>query len=277
MKWAGSDLYKCQRSRAPAKWQNLGWILPWRYVSSSPTPDQTPTNWDVTTLCVPLWLPFIVIASPTVFLVWRNHRRPMAGYCGECGYNLTGNVSGRCPECGSPVPSRVSDEDQSAAARRGRSGLRSAACVLVSAVVLCAGGFVGLRYLYASQSRSWDIGPFAIVEWALDGDVGLHVPPRGGIVCALRMARGDCSGPGVPVILRTAAGDVAVLTDLAGVAQIDVPGGELRGLDINGFPVLDCPPFSPFDSRFALRPIRFEKCLFVDVQINDPNVLGVIK
>jgi hypothetical protein len=24
--------------------------------------------------------------------------------CRKCGYNLTGNVSGRCPECGTPVP-----------------------------------------------------------------------------------------------------------------------------------------------------------------------------
>jgi len=25
--------------------------------------------------------------------------------CSKCGYNLTGNVSGRCPECGTPVQS----------------------------------------------------------------------------------------------------------------------------------------------------------------------------
>ena len=24
--------------------------------------------------------------------------------CGNCGYNLTGNVSGVCPECGTPIP-----------------------------------------------------------------------------------------------------------------------------------------------------------------------------
>ena len=36
-------------------------------------------------------------------LAWRHHARP-AGFCCRCGYNLTGNVSGTCPECGSPVP-----------------------------------------------------------------------------------------------------------------------------------------------------------------------------
>jgi hypothetical protein len=31
-------------------------------------------------------------------------RRPFPpGRCRKCGYNLTGNVSGRCPECGTPV------------------------------------------------------------------------------------------------------------------------------------------------------------------------------
>lgn len=26
-----------------------------------------------------------------------------SGKCAGCGYDLTGNVSGRCPECGTPV------------------------------------------------------------------------------------------------------------------------------------------------------------------------------
>jgi len=26
------------------------------------------------------------------------------GHCQKCGYNLTGNESGRCPECGTEVP-----------------------------------------------------------------------------------------------------------------------------------------------------------------------------
>jgi hypothetical protein len=28
---------------------------------------------------------------------------PPAGFCVKCGYNLTGNVSGICPECGQPI------------------------------------------------------------------------------------------------------------------------------------------------------------------------------
>jgi hypothetical protein len=30
-------------------------------------------------------------------------RKPGPGYCPTCGYNLTGNVSGVCPECGTEV------------------------------------------------------------------------------------------------------------------------------------------------------------------------------
>ena len=29
-----------------------------------------------------------------------DHAKYPPGHCQKCGYNLTGNVSGRCPECG---------------------------------------------------------------------------------------------------------------------------------------------------------------------------------
>ena len=31
---------------------------------------------------------------------WEGLFRPPPGHCQKCGYDLTGNVSGRCPECG---------------------------------------------------------------------------------------------------------------------------------------------------------------------------------
>jgi len=33
----------------------------------------------------------------------RSRRRPEAGFCIPCGYNLTGNTSGICPECGAKI------------------------------------------------------------------------------------------------------------------------------------------------------------------------------
>jgi hypothetical protein len=51
-------------------------------------------------LIVPLWLPLALVAGPTAFLWWLDRRRIPPGHCRKCGYNLTGNVSGTCPECG---------------------------------------------------------------------------------------------------------------------------------------------------------------------------------
>jgi hypothetical protein len=48
---------------------------------------------------LPLWIPFLLIGLPTGWLWWRDRRRVPAGCC-ACGYDLTGNISGRCPECG---------------------------------------------------------------------------------------------------------------------------------------------------------------------------------
>ena len=46
----------------------------------------------------PLWIPLAVVAVPTV-IAWRRDRGPKPGHC-RCGYDLTGNVSGMCSECG---------------------------------------------------------------------------------------------------------------------------------------------------------------------------------
>lgn len=53
----------------------------------------------------PFWAPTVVFgAYPAVALVRnparRRHRRMQRNQCLTCGYDLTGNVSGVCPECG---------------------------------------------------------------------------------------------------------------------------------------------------------------------------------
>ncbi len=50
---------------------------------------------------LPLWIPLLITAVPT-FILWRRDRIPH-GHCQRCGYDLTGNVSGRCPECGKEI------------------------------------------------------------------------------------------------------------------------------------------------------------------------------
>jgi hypothetical protein len=47
----------------------------------------------------PLWLPALAAAIPAA-LLWRAGRRRVPGACGGCGYDLSGNTCGPCPECG---------------------------------------------------------------------------------------------------------------------------------------------------------------------------------
>ena len=59
---------------------------------------------DVQTVYVPLWIPLLLLGLPTAIL-WHRDRRPPKGHCQNCGYGLTANDSGVCPECGEPTAS----------------------------------------------------------------------------------------------------------------------------------------------------------------------------
>ena len=48
---------------------------------------------------IPLWMPLMFPLFVCVVIWWRNRRYP-SDHCLKCGYNLTGNQSGICPECG---------------------------------------------------------------------------------------------------------------------------------------------------------------------------------
>ncbi len=53
-------------------------------------------------IAVPLWMPFVLLLLLS-WIAWRMSRRPPPGRCCKCGYDLTGNVSGVCPECGTEI------------------------------------------------------------------------------------------------------------------------------------------------------------------------------
>ena len=55
-------------------------------------------------ISVPL-APFLPLVAIATAVLWRLDRGVPPGYCQECRYNLTGNVSGVCPECGTKVES----------------------------------------------------------------------------------------------------------------------------------------------------------------------------
>ena len=59
-------------------------------------------------LIIPLWMPFLVVFVPSLILLWRS-RPPNPGHCPNCDYDLTGNVSGVCPECGTKIEASVGE------------------------------------------------------------------------------------------------------------------------------------------------------------------------
>jgi hypothetical protein len=59
----------------------------------------------------PVWV-FLIAPVAWLVLCIRSlmaRRQPdrWVGACRKCGYNLTGNISGVCPECGTPIPSKA--------------------------------------------------------------------------------------------------------------------------------------------------------------------------
>jgi hypothetical protein len=62
-------------------------------------------GWDA---FIPIWLIAIPSALLPVILIFlkriRRVRRKHGCHCLGCSYDLTGNTSGTCPECGNPIP-----------------------------------------------------------------------------------------------------------------------------------------------------------------------------
>jgi hypothetical protein len=61
-------------------------------------------------VCLPLWFLLAVAAGYPGWVIgsWLSKRRErkqrrQAGHCRRCGYDLTGNMSGVCPECGGRI------------------------------------------------------------------------------------------------------------------------------------------------------------------------------
>jgi len=76
---------------------------PRRFVIGQAWRRLSPGRWGFQGMAISLWVPLLIVAVPTVLLWWSDRQFP-EGHCQNCGYSLTGNVSGRCPECGEPHP-----------------------------------------------------------------------------------------------------------------------------------------------------------------------------
>jgi len=62
-------------------------------------------------VCVPLTLAILIAVLPTSLMWYREMRRIPAGRCPKCGYDLTKNESGICPECGRIVDCGLRNAD----------------------------------------------------------------------------------------------------------------------------------------------------------------------
>ena len=63
-------------------------------------------RWKAVAIFVPFW--FVVVCGSAAPACWllsqrRKRRRLRLGLCPRCGYDLTANASGVCPECGQPA------------------------------------------------------------------------------------------------------------------------------------------------------------------------------
>jgi len=75
-----------------------GFIAPGSYL--------VPGNSGVRVTHIPIWLCLFLVFATTALLYRRRCIPP--GHCEKCGYDLTGNVSGICSECGEPCEAEAS-------------------------------------------------------------------------------------------------------------------------------------------------------------------------
>ncbi len=99
--WSSVTTYGLRR---PRYWH----LEPFPRQNARPDHAGPPARYFWTMVVLPYWLLLLLFGVPAAVLWWRDRRRIPAGHCRQCGYNLTGNVSGVCPECG--VPIGASDE-----------------------------------------------------------------------------------------------------------------------------------------------------------------------
>lgn len=93
--------------RDETKWEGVkGWSTGpgerfWSFGFIMPRRTAWPQGWVV--YIVPMWLGLVPAIMAAPFLLLLKKHEPPPHCCQRCSYDLTGNASGVCPECGTPV------------------------------------------------------------------------------------------------------------------------------------------------------------------------------
>ena len=85
-----------------SNWKEIKVTMPWTEFARAWLGLGLPGKHGGGRFLTPVWLLVVTVGLPTAILWWRD-RPPKAGFCMVCKYNLTGNVSCTCPECGTAV------------------------------------------------------------------------------------------------------------------------------------------------------------------------------
>ena len=105
--------YRQPLGRAAVAAAAVGTVL--AVLSDGPTETFRSTDWMVAHWPAWAW-PATSIGVGLAVALWPGRRHHRRGTCRACGYDLTGNASGVCPECGTPVPVRPDVSSAPAAA-----------------------------------------------------------------------------------------------------------------------------------------------------------------
>ncbi len=67
---------------------------------------------------IPLYIPLLIFSlMPAIFILRSTLRQRDRNRCSKCDYNLTGNQSGKCPECGQPIVGQTASDEQAMSTR----------------------------------------------------------------------------------------------------------------------------------------------------------------
>lgn len=240
--------------------------------------------------------PLVIVAALVavlllgVVLTWaglRPRRRGTTPYCRACGYNMTGNTDGRCPECGS-LRGVVLGE------RRVRKARLATGVVLL---LISATGLGGIGYALVTNFNWYPYAPMWVLAYVfedadpveerlvgaefsrrfkigeLDGNrasplVGLIVDDKRGANLSEQKIRAIWSlVNNLDEIRRLSDADIDRLT--AHIAKVLAPALELRPVNYCGAPV---------PARIASRIDRVNPCLFLwiaHIEIESIDVAGL--